>query len=259
MPGIESRLSQVFLNIIANAVSFSPPDGGPPGGEIRIRAARSTIWRAERDRVGDDVQEHLRQPALDARHATARIAVEEVGGEVLQLGDALQPGVAGPDEDVVEVLLAPLEVVDRLGDLQGCARERSRSPIASGSDLNPSACSASPGTGSVRLDGAERLPRGGRSPIFSIVALDRPRGDDVARRVRARDVPEPEVVALGQRLAQRDDDVPGLQRAAARAGQQRRVEHEVRVGNNGDARRCAAASPHEGARGVEAAESPAQL
>ena len=33
VPGIESRLSQVFLNLIANAVSFSPPDG-----EIRIRA-----------------------------------------------------------------------------------------------------------------------------------------------------------------------------------------------------------------------------
>jgi two-component system sensor histidine kinase ChvG len=33
VPGIESRLSQVFLNVIANAVSFSPPDG-----EIRIRA-----------------------------------------------------------------------------------------------------------------------------------------------------------------------------------------------------------------------------
>jgi two-component system sensor histidine kinase ChvG len=33
--GIESRLSQIFLNVIANAVSFSPP-----GGEIRIRAAR---------------------------------------------------------------------------------------------------------------------------------------------------------------------------------------------------------------------------
>ena len=32
--GIESRLSQIFLNLIANAVSFSPPDG-----EIRIRAA----------------------------------------------------------------------------------------------------------------------------------------------------------------------------------------------------------------------------
>jgi two-component system, OmpR family, sensor histidine kinase ChvG len=34
VPGIESRLSQVFLNVIANAVSFSPPDG-----EIRVRAA----------------------------------------------------------------------------------------------------------------------------------------------------------------------------------------------------------------------------
>jgi two-component system sensor histidine kinase ChvG len=34
VPGIESRLSQIFLNVIANAVSFSPPDG-----EIHIRAA----------------------------------------------------------------------------------------------------------------------------------------------------------------------------------------------------------------------------
>jgi len=34
VPGIESRLSQIFLNVIANAVSFSPPDG-----EIRIHAA----------------------------------------------------------------------------------------------------------------------------------------------------------------------------------------------------------------------------
>jgi two-component system sensor histidine kinase ChvG len=34
VPGTESRLSQVFLNIIANAVSFSPP-----GGEIGVHAA----------------------------------------------------------------------------------------------------------------------------------------------------------------------------------------------------------------------------
>jgi two-component system sensor histidine kinase ChvG len=33
VPGIESRLSQVFLNLISNAMSFSPP-----GGEIRITA-----------------------------------------------------------------------------------------------------------------------------------------------------------------------------------------------------------------------------
>ncbi len=35
VPGIESRLSQVFINVIANAVSFSPPDGA-----IGIRAGR---------------------------------------------------------------------------------------------------------------------------------------------------------------------------------------------------------------------------
>ncbi len=33
MPGIETRLSQVFFNLIANAASFSPP-----GGEIRLTA-----------------------------------------------------------------------------------------------------------------------------------------------------------------------------------------------------------------------------
>jgi two-component system, OmpR family, sensor histidine kinase ChvG len=35
VPGIETRLSQVFHNVITNAVSFSPP-----GGEIRLRARR---------------------------------------------------------------------------------------------------------------------------------------------------------------------------------------------------------------------------
>jgi two-component system sensor histidine kinase ChvG len=35
VPGVETRLSQVFLNLIANAVSFSPPRG-----EIRLTARR---------------------------------------------------------------------------------------------------------------------------------------------------------------------------------------------------------------------------
>ena len=50
MRGIESRLSQVFLNLIANAVSFSPP-----GGEIRIRAredGRAVLVTVEDDGPG---------------------------------------------------------------------------------------------------------------------------------------------------------------------------------------------------------------
>jgi two-component system sensor histidine kinase ChvG len=50
VPGIEGRLSQVFRNLIANAVSFSPP-----GGEIRVRAlheGRAVLVMIEDDGPG---------------------------------------------------------------------------------------------------------------------------------------------------------------------------------------------------------------
>jgi two-component system sensor histidine kinase ChvG len=50
VPGIERRLSQVFLNVLTNAVSFSPP-----GGQIRIRAAfdgRAVLVTVEDDGPG---------------------------------------------------------------------------------------------------------------------------------------------------------------------------------------------------------------
>src|SRR5205809_27870 len=47
VPGIESRLSQVFVNVIANAVSFSPPHG-----EIHISARLD--WRAVLVSVRDE-------------------------------------------------------------------------------------------------------------------------------------------------------------------------------------------------------------
>ena len=85
---------------------------------------------------------HALQPA-------ARIELEHVGREVLQLGQALHPRVAGADEDVGEQRVAGLVVVDRLR-VSSVRTSRLRSAIASDSVLKPSACSASPGIGSVR-------------------------------------------------------------------------------------------------------------
>ena len=57
VPGLEGRLVQVFQNIIANALSFSPPDGtvvvraGATGDAVEVtvtdegRACRKASWR----------------------------------------------------------------------------------------------------------------------------------------------------------------------------------------------------------------------
>jgi len=60
----------------------------------------------------------LDEDPADSSHAAARIEVEQVGDEVLQLGDALQPRVAGPDEDVGQILAARVAVLERLGRLE---------------------------------------------------------------------------------------------------------------------------------------------
>ena len=51
-------------------------------------------------------------------HRAARVEVEHVGGEVLQLGDALQARVAGADEDEGQQRGARLVVLDGLGGLE---------------------------------------------------------------------------------------------------------------------------------------------
>jgi two-component system sensor histidine kinase ChvG len=74
VPGIESRLAQVFRNLIANAVSFSPPVG-----EIRLSAARDGGY--VRVAVGDQGP-GLPEGKLDAifdRFYTERPAGEKFG------------------------------------------------------------------------------------------------------------------------------------------------------------------------------------
>ena len=81
--------------------------------------------------------------------AGARVALHRVGGEVLQLGQRLEAGVAAADEDVGEQLFAPGG-----SSLAFAASSVSitwlRSQIASARLLNPIARSARPGTGSIR-------------------------------------------------------------------------------------------------------------
>ncbi|MBV8889893.1 MAG: stimulus-sensing domain-containing protein [Alphaproteobacteria bacterium] len=74
VPGIESRLSQVFVNVIANAVSFSPP-----GGEIRIRAmpaGRAVLVTIEDEGPGIP---HDKLTAIFDRFYTERPAGEKFG------------------------------------------------------------------------------------------------------------------------------------------------------------------------------------
>ena len=72
--GIESRLVQVFRNLIGNAVSFSPP-----GGEIRLRVWRDGRWiKATVEDQGPGIPEDKRKAIFD-RFYTERPKGEKFG------------------------------------------------------------------------------------------------------------------------------------------------------------------------------------
>jgi two-component system sensor histidine kinase ChvG len=74
VPGIESRLSQIFLNLISNAVSFSPADG-----EIRVRAVqdgRAVLVTVDDDGPGIPAD---KLNAIFDRFYTERPAAEKFG------------------------------------------------------------------------------------------------------------------------------------------------------------------------------------
>lgn len=74
VPGLEGRLTQVFQNLIANALSFSPP-----GGTVRVRARRD--GGAARITVSDDgpgIPEG-KERAIFERFYTERPAGEKFG------------------------------------------------------------------------------------------------------------------------------------------------------------------------------------
>ncbi len=81
--------------------------------------------------------------------ATARIQLDRLRGEVLQLGQSLDARVAGAHEHEAQVLA---RVAGSSSDSAMSMQLSTwlRSAVASDSDFKPIACSASPGIGSVR-------------------------------------------------------------------------------------------------------------
>ena len=132
----------------------------PTSGDALDHRARADLDPApaqlggrERGEVGR-ISAHHPVPRLDEDEAQAvqpraRVALDDVGGEVLQLGEALEPGVAGAHEHVREQRAAG-RVVRSISACSSVCTSRLRSAIASDSVLKPIACSASPGIGSVR-------------------------------------------------------------------------------------------------------------
>ena len=82
--------------------------------------------------------------------ARPRVALDRVGGEVLELGQRLEAGVAAADEDVGEELGRGAAGSSVAFASSSVSITWLRSQIASARLLKPIACSARPGTGSTR-------------------------------------------------------------------------------------------------------------
>ena len=184
----------------------------------------------------------------------ARVQVEDVGDEVLQLGEALQARVARADEDVGQELAPRGAVLERLGLL-----ERAQDVVAQRDRLGQRLEAARVlGEARDRQRAADRADGDDELVVGEVLdrALEVLDLQRVALRRRAGDPAEAQVDAARQLLAQRHDDVARLEHARRGARQQRRVEHEVDVVDEPDARAVRGQQARERAGGVEAHRSP---
>ena len=209
-----------------------------PRPEPHVDAAAAELLDRVLGQGEVDLGEHpvrgLDQDPAHAVQAGARVTLDRIGGEVLKLGERLQPRVAAAHEDVGEERLAagrvlggvrPLERLDHVvpePDRVGQALEADRMLVETRNGQRPR----------DRSDGDEELVvadllvlalmvRERQRPSFGIVG-----GDRTEAEVRAP-----------QDVAQRRDDVPRLQHAGRRLRQERRVEHEVDVVDEREPRR----------------------
>ena len=204
--------------------------------------------------LGHDAVERLDEDPARPVDPAARIAVDHVRDHVLELGDPLDAGVARADEDERQVLAPPLRVVERLGDLeveQHAVAQRDR--LGEGLESDPV-------LGEARnRQRARDGPEGEHELVVAgvrLAAVERAPAELVQRRVEAEQAPELDVGPV-ELLTQRNDDVARLERAGSGAREERRVEEEVCVAHDRDARAVAREDALEPASGVEPAEPAA--
>ena len=84
----------------------------------RPRSSRSAYSASSAVDLGQHPVGGLDQHPAHPVQAGPRVALDRVGGEVLQLGQRLEAGVAAADEDVGEQLVAAGRVLGRVGRLE---------------------------------------------------------------------------------------------------------------------------------------------
>ncbi len=234
------------------------------GGDLLQRRAEADVDAA----AAQLAQRVVGEPCVDLRQdpigrldqnpahpvqAGARVALDRVGGEVLQLGERLQAGVAAPDEDVGEQLVAARRVLGRVGRLQrldhvvaqpdrvGEGFEADRVLVEAGNRQHP-------GDRAERQQQLVVVERLGVS--VAVAQLDRAGGGIVCVDLAQPQIGPPED------LAQRRDHVPRLERPGRRLRQERRVEHEVDVVDEDEPGRLPRHDPLELPRRHRATETP---
>ena len=148
-------------SVAADSVTESSVVDGADLDAPPAQLVRRELGEVGRD-LGHDAVARLDEDPAHALLAAARVQLDHVGREVLQLGEALEPGVARADEDVVQPLRALLRVLERLGRL-----ERREQVVAQrdrvGQRLEADRVLGEAGHGQRPRDRAERERRGGRS------------------------------------------------------------------------------------------------
>ena len=147
------------VHTMVRAATASPSDSVAPARVTRPQPGLSAhldpasgAARVRRTPRGSGTSCMIRSLSLDQHpahplDAAAGIQLDGLRGEVLQLGQALDAGVAGADEHEAQVLGAPRRDPPATRLMSRQLSTWLRSAVASARDFRPIACSARPGIG----------------------------------------------------------------------------------------------------------------